>query len=421
MLERFYWLLEIGSMIICLHYLYGEEFRDSIQKNLPTLALVLCDMVICEMIHIYSYEGHLSWLMIPLVIVYTIMEFGRDIKKLIIANSLCIMVIGWLQLLAGLGVTLLRLESLSDTKKAIVIYGFVFISVILLKRCLGRFFQYVLAKNKWIWGIGGFYFIYLILSIAQYKESKNCQMMHFLILVIFGGALCVLACGWQKEKEEVILTQKKNSMDQMYGESYKEVVRQIREKQHDFNNHLQAINGMIYSMKDPRNLADIEEYSRWILDDVEDHKLLLEKWPLLSGYLFKKKQSAEEKNVVAAYSLSVTNKMERIPEYVMIEIIGILMDNAIEAVEGTKKPIVYVMLLERNNTLSVAVANPVKNLQLDEIKEFFKEGVTGKEGHQGLGLHKIAMYAKKYKCDYCYGISKISGTECFWIEIKIKY
>ena len=87
--------------------------------------------------------------------------------------------------------------------------------------------------------------------------------------------------------------------------------------------------------------------------------------------------------------------MCRIPEFVMIEILRILLDNAIEAVEKIENPMIYVRVV-KEESFSVQVANTIEDMTYGNVMRLFDEGYSSKKGHQGLGLHKIAEYGQRY-------------------------
>ncbi len=95
---RIYVILEIICVIHCLHYLYGKKICYTLPDGIFNYALILCQIIVFELMHIYNSWKGLSWIMLPLITVYTIIEFGANIKKVVASNILCMLVISLLEL-----------------------------------------------------------------------------------------------------------------------------------------------------------------------------------------------------------------------------------------------------------------------------------------------------------------------------------
>lgn len=245
-------------------------------------------------------------------------------------------------------------------------------------------------------------------------------MDNFLALFIFGSGLCVISYFWQKEKMETDTIKKDWDLHQIYDDSYKELLDTVRKTQHDFNNHMQAIIGMCYTTKDYDELVKQQiEYIGQMSDRNADYKLLNSKWPLVAGFLHSKINEAWERGIKAKYEIDITQKVGRIPEYVIIEMIGILLDNAIEAVEGTKQPFFIIKIFERKGRFHIVVANPVEQLLLDDIHHFFEKGYSSKEGHRGYGLNKIKEYSIQYQMELVVKKNTSNETDYFFVMITI--
>lgn len=125
------------------------------------------------------------------------------------------------------------------------------------------------------------------------------------------------------------------------------------------------------------------------------YRLLICNWPVVAGFLYNKFKEADEKGINVNYKMTAEQGMCRIPEFVMVEILGILLDNAIEAAMNIENPVIYVYIVNQKGII-VEVSNPILDVTYGEIMHFFEEGYSRKDGHNGLGLYKIAEYSKQY-------------------------
>ena len=84
------------------------------------------------------------------------------------------------------------------------------------------------------------------------------------------------------------------------------------------------------------------------------------------------------------------------PIYDFSRMIGILIDNAIEAAASTNPKIVKMIF--RNSTQSctqiVKIENTYSNKTID-INKIFKKGISEKKNHSGIGLWEVSQILKR--------------------------
>ena len=85
------------------------------------------------------------------------------------------------------------------------------------------------------------------------------------------------------------------------------------------------------------------------------------------------------------------------PIYEFSRIIGILIDNAIEAAKECEEKIVNLIFRAspRNSVQIITIENTYKdkNIKLDNI---FNKGFSGKNNHSGIGLWEVKQIEKKH-------------------------
>ena len=390
--ERLYTLIEICNIICCLHFIHNKKVKIDIQSIL----LICTDSILFELINIYDVNRNLSMLMYFLIFIYIIAEFGADIKCAVVANLIYVIVLGVGQLVGVLILTLLRLESLADSLSAIVINLIAFIILLLIRRELHSLYKFVIRKNFMVFAAFLISFLVIIKGIVQYKKEMETSVGQFMMLLLVGSLTCILVYSWQNEKENNAKVERELQMHKMYDNSFASLIATMRKKQHEFHNHLQAIVGMHYMLKTYEELVEEQQkYVGTLLHENKFYGLLSSNWPVLAGFLYSKFLEADAKGIGIKYTLGVELEMCRIPEFVMIEILGILLDNAIEAVEKIENPMIYVRVV-KEESFSVQVANTIEDMTYGNVMRLFDEGYSSKKGHQGLGLHKIAEYGQRY-------------------------
>lgn len=82
--------------------------------------------------------------------------------------------------------------------------------------------------------------------------------------------------------------------------------------------------------------------------------------------------------------------------YEFARILGILLDNAIEASYECDEKIINITFRNdiKNTRQLITIENTYKNKQID-MNKIFEKGITEKENHTGLGLWEVRKIVKK--------------------------
>lgn len=416
---RIYVILEIICIICCLHFLYMHEVRNIRFKISPNLALLLCQVCLFECIHLYGSSSELSCLMIPVIAAYTILEFGFDVRKVVVSNILWIVILSLLQLLVRVTLDILKIGFLSDVQMAIIVYLGTLVLLFFVKNWLARLFSLILRKSKVITVLGVLYVAYLLLSIMQFRKNGGISVVNFLIVFIFGWGICILAYKLQRERVKLDAIERNWNTYQNHDKNYEKLLGAVRKKQHDFHNHIQAILSMCYTTNTYEKLVEQQmKYMNMIMQENVDYKLLNSQWSLLAGFLYSKIQEAMQKNIVVRYRVESIKKIDWIPEPIVIEMIGIIFDNAMEAVLGIEDPILYLDVdVSAKKKLQIIVINPISEINTNDFTDFFQAGYTTKEGHGGYGLSKIKEYSNRYQVEYVVRKKRIEERDYFFIGL----
>ena len=93
MIFRICFLLEALSVVICLHYLYGEKFR----LDIKTTVFLAIDMILMSIIQYYGWPQTVSVLIYPIIIGYCSVKFGFHVKEIIVNNVLYMIIVSLIQ------------------------------------------------------------------------------------------------------------------------------------------------------------------------------------------------------------------------------------------------------------------------------------------------------------------------------------
>lgn len=186
---------------------------------------------------------------------------------------------------------------------------------------------------------------------------------------------------------------------QMYIKPLEELVKEIRARQHEFDNHMNAILNMHYTIDNYEGLVAAQsKYIREMyIDDSRKLTVLLKiRDKILAGFLYSKIKSAKSYiNVdIQVKSLDIISSVS---EHGIIEIIGTLVDNAFEACTEELNE-VNMVLDSSEDKLIFEISNKVEELTFEEISHFFDKGYSTKEPKMSGGFsskHGVGLYNAK--------------------------
>lgn len=144
--------------------------------------------------------------------------------------------------------------------------------------------------------------------------------------------------------------------------------------------------------------------SRFIEDYRYQKLLLLENRPLI-GYLYGKFREIEDDKIRVEFRIAASAEHLGIPGHVLVEMLGILLDNAVEAVKKTTpEQCVFVSIdgAGAREECCVTVANKHPYVPYDEIERWFELGQSTKGKQRGIGLYHLRTLCSEWNCDIAY-------------------
>lgn len=169
---------------------------------------------------------------------------------------------------------------------------------------------------------------------------------------------------------------------------------QVRAFKHDFDNIVNIIGGYVVS----EDMEGLKRYYNQLLEECHKTNNLYAlspdviNHPAIYHMLATKYYEANQKNVQINLEVFLDlNEIEkRMKIYDFTRILGILLDNAIEAATECDDKIINVTFRKNlsNDMILVILQNTYKNKDVN-TEEIYQKGISSKENHSGLGLWKV--------------------------------
>ena len=240
--------------------------------------------------------------------------------------------------------------------------------------------------------------IYLMIDfyLSRSLDVKVIVMFGILIAVIFFGLL-----DWSQNYALMRKQEQELKIYQHYIQPLEELTKDIRAKQHEFDNHMNAILNMHVLIDNYDELVAAQsKYCKELYEGKNRNRantmLLRISDKILAGFLYSKILRAPEYLNIEIQVMS-REIITSVSDYSLVEIIGTLVDNAIEAC-NEKHNKIRIYLDSKDDKLLFRITNEVENLTMAEVSKFFQKGYSTKEkreGH-GLGLYQANMLAKRH-------------------------
>lgn len=197
---------------------------------------------------------------------------------------------------------------------------------------------------------------------------------------------------------KLVLTTKKLEIAEEYNNTLHILHDNVRGFKHDFDNIVTTIGGYIKT----NDMKGLKKYYIELEDDCERvNNLYILNPDIVNNdgiynLLTKKYYEADSKDIKVNITFLLDLSTLNMKVYEFARILGIFLDNAIEASSECNDKIINLTFRNdcKNSRQLIIVENTYKNKDIDTEK-IFEKGISGKENHTGLGLWEVRKIIKK--------------------------
>lgn len=206
-----------------------------------------------------------------------------------------------------------------------------------------------------------------------------------------------------------------------YQPMMSDLIDDIRGKQHDFNNQITSIKMLPFSHSDYTSLKNaLLNCSDIVISEYREADLLKINLTVVAGFLYSKivqsRKLGKQLNVII-HEHTLKSMM---PEYELIRVIGVLVDNALEAVKQGES--VSLHIDSKENKITITTINEGPELTPDLRQKMFSKGYTTKtedRSRHGLGLPNLKKLVEQYDGRIYMDNSYNSGKTFIRIEVTV--
>lgn len=410
---------ELNTMIFTLPLAFVEfflfmkiflvvlEITPSNKKQFLYTFLATVTSIISKLIIPSAYNIFLNYILLFIIakIVFHISAFKALIGTLfsfIISGIVSALVLNPFLTLLNISSEALAKTPIYAIEYSLLIYTFIFLIICILKYSNFKItlFNDINSKNKKII-ILNFIFATIALSIQTFilvyyidNIPIFITFLGFLSLISYLGISIYSLAKTIKLSE----TTKKLQTAEEYNKTLKILHDNVRGFKHDFDNIVATIGGYVKT----NDMTGLQKYYLQLEDDCQKVNNLyilnpeIINNPGIYNLLSTKYREAENKNIKVNMSLLLDLNNLKMKIYEFARILGILLDNAIEASDECDIKIINIVFRddEKRHRQLINIENTYKDKNVDTTKIFGK-GISGKENHTGLGLWEVNKILKK--------------------------
>lgn len=410
-------LLEALSIVLCLHYLYDEKFKLDIE----TTSYLAIDMISMTIINYYELPRTYSLIIYPIIAIYCGVKFGFKLREIIINVILCIIIVGAIQMILSLPFYyFLNVHLISNYRLLFInCVAFLIMIFVIPRLKINRVVAFLKNREKILvvsivicLGITFF-------CIISYKQLIQVELNQTILL--FASVAFILALTGQlnqyKMKSKEIETELR--MHKLYADSFQSLIDSIRLRQHEFENHISTIYSQHYLFDTYEDLVNEQKkYCNQVLEENRFNKMLKKGNPVIISFLYGKMIEIDKKGIDITYDIAINDLEIGVPIYKIVEILGNLLKNAVEAIEKTSNlNKIFILMIEIDDIFEIEVRNESPYIQPNDISLFFMKGYSEKGENRGLGLYNVNNICREYGLQLYFENKEINGQN--WLSFRI--
>lgn len=386
-----------------------HDFKTTRGKLVYVFGGVLGAILVTILNSVFLYEWWSAAIYIIFWFAYAFFfTIGKVLNKLLAVIISCIVVISVSNLATGIFSILLK-SSLDEIYTQHNIYRIICVLFGQLMNLFvfGLILKFVdktillMKKKEWILIISVFLIsifslamIHIALNEATLSDTTSTMLLFSEIGLFALNIICLYITvslnQSNRAAEELKLKEQQVKHDVQYAETVRSQYQEIRSIRHDMKQHLATVSGLQLEGK----IDAAQRYIAEISNEIEQIEMFMDVGnDFVNAILNSKLSIAKSKGIEVLCNSS--SEVGGVGEYDLCNLIGNMLDNAIEAAEKTgNRAVVEVSIFSDKYKLMITVSNSISQSILNgnsELKTTKKEPVL-----HGFGVKSIRTIAEKY-------------------------
>ncbi len=286
---------------------------------------------------------------------------------------------------------------------------------------LSFIYKFILTRDFWFNAVILNIFIALFVVITVSKFNLKLTILYFPLIIFYVIIAVLFNIALINSKHKIIVQEQIIKQYNEYMPVIDKLVDQVRARQHQYKNDLNALNSLALTCEDPEELkAEILKNINIMATEKTPYFLLDINLKLIAGFIYTEHLKAASNQISIIYNIKNYNIITIVPEYILVELLGILIDNAIE--NSYTNDVIYIDIECKNNKMRFSISNPGPAVTPEILNNFFKKGYTTKNSDvnsHGYGLYNLKNVLNEYKGTITLGNEKHDDKQYIKFVIEV--
>lgn len=261
-----------------------------------------------------------------------------------------------------------------------------------------------------------------VLLLVIYMNFETTILLKNIVYFVIVFSFVIIINFWiVYEQSNSVKREKRVDAIEQYLPVIDEMVSEVRARQHEFNNKLLAITSIVETADDLTSMKEqIRIYTKNVVMVDKLNEVLLSDSKVIAGFLYTKMKLAELKKIQMKTKVHMNFQQIHVEEYEIVEVLGVLLDNAIEACQPDDK--IYVQIHRVDKKIEIKVSNPHRYIAKSTFIKMFDKGYTTKNMQsktRGFGLYNVKQLVLQYDGKLITSNREIDGHNYVTIGIQL--
>lgn len=412
-------LFEALTIVVCLHNLYDEKVRF----DLVTTGYIALDVALMDAIYFSTLGQVWTLLIYPFMVLYCGLRFGFKLKTIFVNIVLNVAIISILQtsiiVLCNVILDIERPEVWDNLFINVAMFGIIILG---LKKWKINKLSGILQSNEKITILSvAIVTVSIIIFTLSYKQNGGFDVLYYVVFGVSIMLIVIAAVDIGKHKIKAKEAEAELRIYKLYEPSFRELVEDIRARQHEFDNHINAIYSQHYNYKTYDKLVAAQrKYCSEVVKENRYNKLLSHGDHAVTSFLYSRFLEAEKRGIEVSYRVCIEELECGVPVHKLVELLGNLVNNAMDEAEKSGKGRICVTLLEERERIRITVSNESEAIEYKRIPELFKRGYSEKGKNRGYGLYNVKKICEDYGIEIACDNKSIEGEDGLTFNLTIE-
>lgn len=369
---------------------YGQLSNQKLKINNRNLFILICMSILVYINNYYNLISIRYLTAIVITIISTKLIYKNKLKDCIFYSIIHSILYIFMELILS-PLMLLKIENITILNNEIYLKCIfsILIGILSLYLFKSKILLDFIDKIKTIvYTKINLYVVLIIISlflnfigVFRAFKTNNIDLIIVTLVCILFMLLTIKIIINDKYNLTVINERNKNIKD--YFKAYSKTIDDCRELKHNLKNDLYTIKSILPKEEQEKINVIINKYNKnyeWInrIDEIPEG---------LQGLIYLKQKEAKNKKI-KIYVNTGENYKTNDRDYIdLCSILGVLIDNALEASEKSKEKIIEITFRKKDTTLNIRIINTyINDININKIG---KKNYSTKEYKSGLGLNYV--------------------------------